>query len=356
MHLSEILALRQVPAAGLYLSLTRRCPLSCDHCSTNSTLLSEEHPEDLFRRCVASFTPASHPEVIVLTGGEPLLRHRLVRELTDRAQSVGTKVVLASGMFFARRPAVPIAIAQAITAVDHLAVSLDRFHERQVPRESVFRVIDNLVDRGQDVSFLVVGLGEKDPYLTDATEAIRRRFNERVPVLVGLVGAIGRAKEWLPDPEPRRRSGGEQIDPLPCDLATWPVVGYDGTVLACCNQHVVDGPAPPHLQLGHTSTDDWATLRQRYLDAPLLRAIRVFGPEYIADRYGNGEVTCDGYCSTCLRLSDKPALVERVNQVAARPVMRVMEDQVAMLQQEAFAARHAPPAFAHLAKLGYGAK
>src|SRR5262245_21972460 len=117
MHLVEILSMRQVPAAGLYLSLTRRCPLSCAHCSTNSTLSSEEHAAETFVRLVESFTPACRPEVLVLTGGEPLIRPRLVRDLTERAHAVGTRVVLASGMFFARQPTTPPALDEAIRAV-----------------------------------------------------------------------------------------------------------------------------------------------------------------------------------------------------------------------------------------------
>src|SRR5947209_7466366 len=97
MHLVEILARRQVPAAGVYLSLTRRCPLSCAHCSTNSSLASEEHEATRFTKLVESFTPECRPEILVLTGGEPLVRPKLVRDITDLAHAVGTKVVLASG-------------------------------------------------------------------------------------------------------------------------------------------------------------------------------------------------------------------------------------------------------------------
>src|SRR5215211_5979395 len=144
MHLLEILALRQVPAAGLYLSLTRRCPLSCAHCSTNSSLASEEYAASNFVRLVESFTPDCRPQVLVLTGGEPLVRPQLVRELTQRAHAVGTRVVLASGMFFARQPTMPPMLDQTIRGVDHLAASLDVYHEQQVARADVFRVIHTL--------------------------------------------------------------------------------------------------------------------------------------------------------------------------------------------------------------------
>src|SRR5262245_46928751 len=140
MHLMDVLPLRPVPAAGLFLALTRRCPLACAHCSTNSLIGSEEHPEAIFLRFVETFTPANRPELISLTGGEPLLRPQLVAGLAERAHAVGTKVDLISGMFFARQPRLPASIDRAIAGVDHFAASLDIFHEQQVPRAAVFHV------------------------------------------------------------------------------------------------------------------------------------------------------------------------------------------------------------------------
>ena len=69
-HLSEIVALRTAPAAALCLGLTQRCPLSCRHCSSNSTLGLADLSEAPFRRIVGSFTEDSHPDLVVMSGGE----------------------------------------------------------------------------------------------------------------------------------------------------------------------------------------------------------------------------------------------------------------------------------------------
>lgn len=349
MHLIEILSLRQAPAAGCYLSLTRRCPLSCAHCSTSSTVRSEEHSAAVFLRFVDTFTPTNRPDVIVLTGGEPLLRPQLVRDLTDRAHAAGTRVVLASGMFFARHPQMPPAVDRAIAEVDHLTASLDVFHEQQVSRAAVFRVLRQLIDRGQDVSLLVVGMDEQDPYLAEVTGDIRGSFHGRVPAMVGLVGPKGRAKAWL-KPRDKSPADPQEPGPSPCEQAAWPVVGYDGTVLACCN---ASASAPPHLRLGHTAVDDWRSIRQRCLEAPVLRAIRMFGPRYVAHRYGDGAVSCDGYCATCHRLSDAPAVADRLQIAMDRPTMQLMEEQIARLRHEHFLSSHGPPEYTHLVRLGY---
>jgi hypothetical protein len=299
---------------------------------------------------VETFTPVDRPELLVLTGGEPLLRPDLVCELTERAHSVGTRVWLISGMFFARRRVIPLPIRRAITGVDHFCASLDVFHEKEVPRGAVFRVLHELIEGGQDVSVQAVGLHAHDPYLSEVTGDVQRAFRHRVPVLVGQVAAVGRARRWLRDEEPDHPA---VIAPMPCALAAWPVVSFDGTIVACGNQTVVDGPAPLHLRLGHALHDDWVAVRERCLSSPMLRAIRLFGPEYLADRFGSGKVKCTGYCSTCHELPRDPEIAARVEQVAARPTASCGAGRILAPNPEAFASDYGIPAYAHLVRLGY---
>src|SRR5439155_25487398 len=214
MHLMDVLALRPVPAAAVFLALTRRCPLSCAHCSTNSMLASEEHPGDIFVRFVSTFTPDNRPELILMSGGEPMLRPKLVRELAERARAVGCQSHVLSGMFFARSRSIPKPIRAAIDAVDHFSASLDVFHEQEVSRADVLRVLGELVAEGKDVSLQVIGLGEDDPYLAEITDEVRRTLHDRVPILVGSVGATGRAATWLSRPKEKGHGALE-----PCTLA-----------------------------------------------------------------------------------------------------------------------------------------
>ena len=166
----------------------------------------------------------------------------------------------------------------------------------------------------------IVGLDADDPYLAERTEEIRERFDGRVPMLVNCVNAVGRAREWLDDADGRVRARRPQ-SPNPCTLAAWPLVAFDGTVVACGNDDVVDGPAPAHLRLGHADVDGWPEIKRRTLASSMLRAIRTFGPEYIVDRQGSGvdhlrrllrDLPADG-----LRRPD--ARVERVDALMAGP-------------------------------------
>ncbi|PJT51072.1 radical SAM protein, partial [Streptomyces albidoflavus] len=207
MRLAEIIGLRPEPAAGVLVTLTRRCPLSCAHCSTGSGPDTDERPApgDL-RRFVASFTPRDRPDVMMLTGGEPLLMPGLVRELALSAKEKGTRTAVLSGMFFARARSVPRAVLRAAEAVDHFSASLDLHHEREVPRAAVFAALRALSTTGTRVSLHLTGTGPDDPYLAEATAAVEHEFGGTLPVLVNEIRAFGRAATWA---RPARAVGGD---------------------------------------------------------------------------------------------------------------------------------------------------
>jgi pyruvate-formate lyase-activating enzyme len=351
-HLADVLTLRSAPAAGVSFALTRRCPLSCAHCSTSSTLESDEAPGELFVRFVETFRADDRPELLALSGGEVFLRPKLVRELADRAGLVGCRTGALSGMFWASAKRIPPAIKLAIDALDHFGVSLDVFHEREVDRHDVYRVLDTLLAEGKDVSIHLVGLGPDDPYLAERTEEVRERFDDRVPMLVNGVNAVGRAAEWLVEPESGPMPAVVEADP--CTLANWPLVAFDGTIVACGNDDVVDGPAPAHLCLGHATTDGWPQIRARCLTSAMLRSIRTFGPLHTADRHS--ALACSGYCTTCQLLSTDPEIEASVAAAMGRPGAEFLEQEVQTLEREAgavsFARRFGMAAYAHLVTLG----
>ncbi|WP_328737691.1 radical SAM protein [Streptomyces bobili] len=332
MRLAEIIELRPVPAAGLLATLTRRCPLSCAHCSTSSGPRGEDTPAEALRRFVGGFTAGDRPEVLMLTGGEPLLRPALVGDLAELAASAGTRTSVLSGMFFATEGPVPDRIMRALRHVAHFSASIDVFHEREVPRAAAFRAVHHIMDSGIDVSFHVVGNSMDDPYLADITASIRAEFRDQAAVLVNHVRQVGRAAvRTVPLP-----GAGEQAvewagegaaaegRPAPCAMAAWPVVGFDGTVTACCNQRVVDArPLPEHLRLGHIAVDDWPRIRRRCQESPVLRTIRTAGV---------------GSCASCRTLARRPAALAAAERAGSRPAAGAMDALGARLQRDAGAA------------------
>jgi hypothetical protein len=126
-------------------------------------------------------------------------------------------------------------------------------------------------------------------------------------------------------------------------MAAWPVVAADGTLVACCNQDAVERrPVPAHLRLGHVGTDDWAGVRARLLESPVLRAIRVTGPLYL-------QPSTD-YCGTCRTLSAGALATAR--RLAAGTVGELLDRHAAEVQVRAgpvaFARRHGVARYAAL--------
>lgn len=358
MHLAEMAVLRAVPAAGVFLALTRRCPLSCAHCSTESTMDGAEHAERPFRRLVASFTDEDHPVFIAMSGGEALLRPRLVRDLAESARRAGTRSYLLSGLFFARDGhAIPRAVRAAISAVDHFAVSVDRHHEREVGRRDVFRVLHEVRSGGTQVSLQLTGDGDDDPYLAELVREVRREFADDVPMFVVPVRPVGRART-LRRPAPVVPAPDEMGPvPAPCEMAAWPLVTYDGTVFACCNQELVEATRPPHLVLGHADDDSWPVLRERHLSRPLLRAVRTIGPRYTQSRFGSESRPETGYCGSCVALQRDGLLAERVAAYLDSPRGHVLEQGVRALVERGdpygFAHRHGIGRYGELVTLGW---
>ncbi|CAL9363369.1 radical SAM protein [Streptomyces sp. enrichment culture] len=303
MDLAELIGLRPVPCGGLLVALTRRCPLSCAHCSTDSSPTAAERPDaGQLLRFVGSFGDRDRPEVVMLTGGEPLLLPELAARLAALARAAGSRVALLSGMFFARDGRVPDRIMRTITALDHFSASLDVHHEREVPRAGVFSALRAVLDAGIPVSVHLTGTGPDDPYLADAVADVRRVFAGRVPLLVNEIRPLGRARGLAPATPP----GPDGTLAAPCALAAWPVVAFDGTVAACCNQWTVDRrPVPAHLRLGHIAADDWPAVRARALGSPVLRLLRAVGPQRLHARYTSAPAP-SGYCRSCHALADRP--------------------------------------------------
>jgi hypothetical protein len=356
MRMADILEWRTTPAAGLYLHVTRRCPLSCGHCSMRSTMhLAETDPAPLLR-LVDSFTTDDHPRFVCLTGGEPLLRPGLIRSLGDTARQAGSYVVMATGGFFITKPDVPPAIDGALRSVDHVVLSMDAFHEPEVPRRRSIEFLHTVLARGQGASVQLVGTGASDPYVVATIDDLRRAFGDEVAILVGTLVPVGRGADLgtvrLVEPgdhDHRDHGAAATVAAQGCPMLSWPVVTDDGSVVACCDQHVVDGADVAHLRIGTAARLTWPEIRRFVTERPMSRAIRVFGPRYLAARSAP-DLLQAGACTTCHSIGGHAGIEADAEHLVASPTLSMIEDLV-----RRDAVTHLPngvPELAHLAFAG----
>jgi hypothetical protein len=151
-------------------------------------------------------------------------------------------------------------------------------------------------------------------------------------MLVSEVRAAGRAAAWAAPSTVASGGDGAQ----PCAMAAWPVVAVDGTVVACCNQSVVDGPArPDHLRLGHVGEHSWPEMHRAASTSPALRMIRVLGPRHLIAR--GAAPGCGGgdYCGSCRNLAAHPEALRWAAATGTGPVGELLDGQAARQQAEA---------------------
>ena len=142
---------------------------------------------------------------------------------------------------------------------------------------------------------------------------------------------------------------------MPCVFAAWPVVTFDGRVVGCCQQHVVDGPAPSHLRLGRAPDVGWPAVARAVRERAALRGLRTFGPEVLA-RQAGAELSTRGYCGTCAALDGDQRVVIALDELTRRPSFPVLENEIQRHYQEGgpdgFARRFGIAKYAHMLTLG----
>lgn len=333
MRLAEIMAYRRTVGAGLLVTVTERCPLHCAHCSATATRHGRSLDRAALLRFLGTFDARCRPDVLMLTGGEPLTRPGLVVRAADTVRAAGTRTAVLSGAFFAAEVRsggrLPDAVDRVARAVDHFSLSLDAFHEREVARDDVFATLEALLRAGTATSLHLLADGPADPYPDEVAGQVLARFGTDVPMLVGEVRPIGRGAALRPPPASARPAlPPDPFAAAPCAMAAWPVVAADGAITACCNQDVVDGRArPAHLRLGDIRTSSWPAVGEQARTRPLLRVLRTVGPVHLAARTAApGEVPAAGdYCRTCHRVGRDPRAAAWAETAGSGAVGEVLE-------------------------------
>jgi hypothetical protein len=260
---------------------------------------TDELPDSTFSTFVRSYADPTSipPKLQLLTGGEALLRPRLVASLAAQAKQTATRTYVNTGGFFARNSKrFPKAVLLALRQIDHLSLSIDSYHDKEITREEQANLLRCALDIGLEVSIQTVANSDKDVYVESLLEDIENRFGRQIPILVLPLKKTGRGAtiqsiEFF-------REKAVQL-PSPCRAAAWPVIAFDGRVVACCNQRVVDGPSPSHLSLGCIESG-WPCIREHATSSSALQYIRAMGPNRLAailNQKAPGEM-----CSNCKSL------------------------------------------------------
>lgn len=302
------------------LMVTRRCNMSCGHCSveSNPKLSSGPEPGELLARLDA--LAEAGVTYILLTGGEPMLRKEVVLELVRRGVQRGLRMGLYSNGFWGRKLDGAEATLQELKAAGlaALALSFDTFH---ADFQSVDPVL-NIARSAQkfDIPLRVsVTRSRHEKSLEPALEALSQL--EGVPLRFYDLQPVGAAKA-LAEEEFRAESEGA------CNACGFLAVTEDGRLTAC------NGPSyfekePSPLALGSLDRESLPDLLRRFTQDPLMNGIRTQGPVALL-RIARTlpelqdipwQTNHSGMCQACHRLCSQPRVVNALRNHLSQDAM-----------------------------------
>lgn len=301
----------------LSLLVTLRCTAECGECGSHSGPHVRGRLDESDAVRLIEQAAADQYQVVVFTGGEPMIYGVGLRRLVRRAHDLGLSTRMVSNAFWAlSREKARARLAPLVDAgLQELNVSTGDEHSRFVPVANVLFALR----AGLDLSLTAVLMIE-----TRSDNQVNRASIEAHPIYWELFGAgVGTPfsiveSPWMPlDPAQTYRypdgMAANQSNIASrggCDsVIDTTTVLADGRIMACCG---LGTQSIPELQVGKVDEDSVASARQRAGGDFLKRWIRNEGPERILawaashDERIEWENMYAHRCQACKRIYDDP--------------------------------------------------
>jgi Radical SAM superfamily/4Fe-4S single cluster domain len=301
--------------------VSRRCNMSCGHCSVEShPKIKLEPTEEELHILVAGLVNAGVKE-IQFTGGEPMLRETLVLELMSKAREHGVGSTMVSNGFWGKKKEKARSALAALrqAGLVRLALSYDRYHSEFQGPEPIMNILDEVQRIGWNAHINVTRTGdERDledlvrPF--EGHPAAHLRFYDIQPV--------GMARKLT---EPMRG----QVDGF-CSSCDQIAFTDNGRVIACNGPSYFE-PSHSALVLGRYScNDDLESMVLAHAQDPILETIRVLGPAVLQQEllqipgFESYPVKANyrGMCEICREITSDPKAVEALRERLSQPERR----------------------------------
>jgi pyruvate-formate lyase-activating enzyme len=324
----QLLHFQQQASRHLAFSLTRACPLRCEHC-----LIATVSPRDQARVTLSieqarrfademSALADAGVERVSFTGGEPLLAPRQLDVLSRAASNAGIGCTVVTACHWSHdEAAAERTVCGRFPQIDTWHLSTDVFHEQFIPSARVLNAARVAVEHGRNV---VIRVAVNAP-ITSEDLALLDRLNADLPegatIAVQTVVGVGRAESLDVEVAPWRDRS------VPC-ITTGPTIRDDGTVSPCCGSlsdqragHPFEYPNAFDRGLAATKAvwdrDLLLMLIRSVGFAPVLDWVARVDPEHPA--LAN---TPDHPCDICVALWREPSTVNAVRHWVAQPRVR----------------------------------
>lgn len=320
----HLLALQRLAPQSLIVSVTRRCPARCAHCIVSS---GPDVGGDVLSPDTALLWAGELPKLaaqglrhITFTGGEPVLGLPAIRILSEVAASSGIATAVVTSAAWATSAEAAASVVRKLSSVSHWDLGYDEYHARHIPFERLRQAVEALRKQGAAFSVRVCTGDPPLPPEARLLEAIRGLVGPSVLMIRQSVRRIGRAQEL---------EGNDVSSFFPSEpcLSTGPYVREDGSVGPCCSGLAYEARGRHSFTFGNAIDEGLAECRQRWLQDPLLRLLRLVGfatplrwllEEGLAEAF-SAEIPRTA-CELCVSLWDPEGKVARfLEERASRP-------------------------------------
>ncbi|WP_370012684.1 radical SAM protein [Nocardia cyriacigeorgica] len=312
----------------LGIHLTNACPLTCDHCITDSSPrsrgdLSWEQIEGAVR------SSATYVDGVCVTGGEPMLRRELALATIQLTHELGLRSSMVTSGYWARTPAKAAAIVAELVAagLDKLAVSFDQFHltqktARYIGAGTLHRLLEAAAPTRMELVVQYCGTGGDEAH--EIATSAAARFGARLETAEVLPFGRGVALAR------RRDANVSDVPAGPCGVVGRPILTPEVDFYTCCGPaRGAQAHSPLRLSIGSASQAGSA-LAAASVD-PIINSIHTQGPKALFDRLGpdaqqrvSQNLRDSSMCSLCRAITDDDQAVAELRGELARDALRLV--------------------------------
>ena len=315
--------------------ITERCNLRCKHCIASAEANGRDMALADLRRWLEEAAAIDRVKTVCMTGGEPFVVYDTLQRAINCATSLGLKTTVVTNGFWASSMERAVRTLEGVSALTHLALSLDSYHLQFIPLETLKTAIRATSEVGIKATVRVSYLTDEEREVAEAKRLLDDVL-ELVDIMPQPIIRAGRAASEL---------AGEQFHSFtyeaPCVNASRPVVAPDGMVYACC------GPAsalknPNPLWLGDANASSLTSVLEEAQYNVTLQIIRTKGPYHLWSlvRDGNGDLQrydTTNLCSLCMSLMSDPGFVRELESIVQDPKLlrKIAIERFFLLQEPA---------------------
>lgn len=299
--------------------VSRRCNMTCAHCSVESNPHVKSQPDaDELRKLVTELVAAKVP-FLQFTGGEPMLREELLLELIEIAGRAGIPCNLVSNGYWGKKPEKAHDTLERLlkAGLVRLSISYDRFHAKFQGPQPALNIIE--AARRLDTEVHIHITRAKDDHdLDEIVEPFRNLSNAHLRFYdLQAVGYARNLKETL--------RGQLEGFCSSCEQATFT---DDGRVTACNGPAYFQNPESA-LIVGDLKTGEAtvSSLLARHQSDPILQTIRVGGPSELRSLLKTlpgfedfpFRDSYSGMCELCLQITSSTQAVSALRKALSEP-------------------------------------